>query len=51
MNLDELSAPAYGIVLLCVVSVCGALAFPLVDCVKRHLAFLATFKAQERRRR
>ena len=50
-NLDELSTPAYGLLLLFAVSVCGAVACPLVDSVKRHLDFLVTFKAQERRPR
>lgn len=51
MNLDELSSGSYGILLLLTVSVCGVLAFPLVDFVKRHLDFARTFKAQERRLR
>lgn len=51
MNLDTLSDRGYALLLLAVLVGAGAASFPLVDALKRHLAYWRIFKAQERRLR
>lgn len=49
--LDSLSDTTFALLLLGVVAAAVALAFPVVDSVRRHWAFVRLFRDLERRRR
>lgn len=49
--LDSLSDTTFAMLLLGVIALSILLSFPLVDSVRRHLAFLQVFRAQNRRLR
>ena len=47
--LNSLSDTTFALLLLAIMAVSVAVSFPLMDSVKRHLAFFKLFREQERR--